>query len=104
MTRNHRHKSGSPELRPVTREQIAALAHAIWHDRGCPEGSDLDIWLEAERQLKNELGEMVERDGIPAQPAVAGDPDADPALRPKIDRQIDRLAPGADDRRSPTSL
>jgi len=33
-------------------EQIAALAHALWHERGCPEGSPDVDWLAAERQLK----------------------------------------------------
>src|SRR5688572_23572618 len=40
-----------PTPPPATREQIQALAHAIWIDRGCPQGCDVAIWLEAERQL-----------------------------------------------------
>jgi hypothetical protein len=32
-------------------EAIALLAYAIWQDRGCPPGTDVDDWLEAERQL-----------------------------------------------------
>jgi hypothetical protein len=32
-------------------EAIALLAYAIWQDRGCPHGSDLEDWLEAEQQL-----------------------------------------------------
>lgn len=96
----------SNKLRPITREQIAALAHAIWQDRGCPQGSDLDIWLEAERQLKGtqSVTKPVAADEIPANPAGAGDPNADPALRPRIDRDLDELPPRGDDKRSPTSL
>ena len=34
-----------------TQEQIAALAYAIWEDRGRPAGSDVECWIEAEREL-----------------------------------------------------
>jgi hypothetical protein len=34
-----------------THEQIALQAQWLWRDRGCPEGIDDQIWLEAERQL-----------------------------------------------------
>jgi hypothetical protein len=81
-------------LRPLpapTHEQTAALAHEIWRERGSPEGSDIDIWLEAERQLR---GIPVGRDGvtdhIPAEPANV-DTDSDPALEPRIDREIKGL-------------
>lgn len=33
-------------------EQIAALAHALWLERGCPEGSPEEDWLTAEQQIK----------------------------------------------------
>lgn len=39
-------------LTPPTDEQVAALAHALWIDRGQPEGRDLEHWFEAERQLR----------------------------------------------------
>lgn len=98
-------RTRSAKLRPVTREQIAALAHAIWKDRGCPQGSDLDIWLEAERQLKDgAIRRPVAADEIPADPARAGDLDADPALRPRIEHALDELPPRGDAKRSPTSL
>lgn len=32
-------------------QDIARLAYAIWQDRGCPHGGDVEDWLEAERQL-----------------------------------------------------
>jgi hypothetical protein len=32
-------------------ETIAARAASIWHRKGCPEGQDEAIWLEAEREL-----------------------------------------------------
>jgi len=34
-----------------THEKIARRAEEIWHRRGCPSGSDIAIWLEAEHQL-----------------------------------------------------
>lgn len=41
--------SGGRELSP--REQMDALAHALWMDRGCPVGSPEVDWFEAERRL-----------------------------------------------------
>ncbi|HEY6345450.1 MAG TPA: DUF2934 domain-containing protein [Bryobacteraceae bacterium] len=32
-------------------ESVALLAYAIWQDRGCPPGTDVEDWLEAEQQL-----------------------------------------------------
>ncbi len=32
-------------------EDIAAEAYAVWVARGCPTGSAVDDWLEAERRL-----------------------------------------------------
>jgi hypothetical protein len=41
-------------------EQIAALAHALWHQRGCPEGSPEEDWLRAEQEIKEQRnGEIV---------------------------------------------
>jgi hypothetical protein len=89
--------------KPVTQQQIAALAHEIWLARGSPEGSDLDIWLEAERQLTQGIvTRPTHRDPIPADPDRIS-PDEDPAvndgIRGELDRLIERPAP-----RGPTSL
>jgi hypothetical protein len=47
-------------LRPAkagpTQEQIAERAHAIWLQHGCDASRDQANWLEAEAQLKAELG------------------------------------------------
>ena len=95
-----RPKTAAPA--PLTHEQIAALAHEIWQERGCPEGSDIDIWLEAERQLRGSPPQQTEHDPIPADPANA-DADTDPALNPDIDREIrDVGSPG--NQRSPTAF
>jgi hypothetical protein len=45
------------QAKPVlTQEQIAERAKAIWIQRGRTLGRDQDNWLEAEAQLKKELG------------------------------------------------
>jgi hypothetical protein len=40
----------------LTQEMIAGRAKAIWQAKGCPAGQDEQNWLEAERQLRAELG------------------------------------------------
>ena len=35
-----------------THDQIAALAHALWEERGCPHDSPEVDWLKAERTLR----------------------------------------------------
>ncbi|HLP75900.1 MAG TPA: DUF2934 domain-containing protein [Candidatus Paceibacterota bacterium] len=35
-------------------EEISARAYQIFVERGCPEGRDLEHWLEAEAQLSGE--------------------------------------------------
>lgn len=39
-------------MKEPTHDEIAIAAHSLWKDRGCPEGIDNEIWLEAERQLR----------------------------------------------------
>jgi hypothetical protein len=81
-------------------EQIAALAHAIWIDRGRPEGMAIDYWLEAERQLKGDVRESLSADDLPAS-NLALDPDR--ALETEMDRELDRII-APPERRSITSL
>lgn len=88
--------------RPATHEQIAALAHELWRERGSPEGSDIDIWLEAERELNGSPPVRSERDPIPADPDRA-DADSDPAINPESDQEIGRVG-GPGEGRSPTSF
>jgi hypothetical protein len=38
-------------MRTPTQDEIALHALKLWHDRGCPEGIDLEIWFEAEHDL-----------------------------------------------------
>ena len=39
---------------PITEEEIAQRAYALYEARGREEGHDLDDWLEAERELLDE--------------------------------------------------
>ena len=76
---------------PPTREQIQALAHALWVDRGCPIGSDIEIWLDAERQLGG--------------PALREEDRVDPATSKaaRVDRELERIV-SPPEQRSPTAL
>lgn len=38
----------------VSEDEIARRARHLWDERGRPSGSDVQIWLEAERQLRQE--------------------------------------------------
>jgi hypothetical protein len=51
----------------VTTEQIAVRAYDIWLSQGRPGGTDLEDWLEAERQLRREATDR-QRDPIPLDP------------------------------------
>jgi hypothetical protein len=37
-----------------THDEIARQAYELWQNRGCPDGCDAEIWLEAERQLRGD--------------------------------------------------
>ena len=41
-------------MNPDPQFRIAERAYFIWRQRGCPEGRELEIWLEAEAELSNE--------------------------------------------------
>jgi hypothetical protein len=44
-----------PAMVEITNEEITKLAHQIWQRKGCPVGRDLEVWLEAEAELKASL-------------------------------------------------
>ena len=46
--------SSSHNFQELTHNEIAERAHTLWSARGCPNGRDDEIWLEAERQLATE--------------------------------------------------
>lgn len=35
-------------------DEIAQMAQQLWQQRGCPNGRDTEIWLEAERKLNED--------------------------------------------------
>ena len=41
-----------------SREEIAALAHSIWEQAGRPEGRDMEHWLQAETQIRQQRGSI----------------------------------------------
>ena len=80
-------------------DAISARAREIWRERGEPQGEDVEIWLQAEREL-------VERGAIPSAP-----PTDLPLRRRRVRDDInenelgDRLADfGEPAERSPTSV
>jgi hypothetical protein len=40
--------------REITTENIAACAYTLWDQSGRPHGRDMEFWLKAEQQLKQE--------------------------------------------------
>jgi hypothetical protein len=101
MKANHFVRPPGRAPKPATQQQISALAHELWLAHGCPTGRDLDIWLDAERQLSAGIfprpALALHRDPIPADPEHPT-PDEDPALGEA------RALVGRRQPRSPTSL
>lgn len=57
-----------------THDEITERARSIWIERGRPGGQDLEHWLDAERQLRNERAGRAERSsGAPKGKAVDQD-------------------------------
>jgi hypothetical protein len=79
--------------RPPTHEQIHALAHALWVDRGCPVGRDIDIWLDAERQLGGGTASLGHGERVDVETSDAA----------RVDRELDRIV-SPPEQRSPTAL
>lgn len=96
---------GSP-----SQDEIALRAHQLWCQQGCPHGHDMDNWLEAERQLREEHGrrrpseipasEDVPLGGRTGTFAALSD---DAPLATKVDEQVGNPG-GAGNSQSPTSL
>ena len=51
----------------IAHDDIAALAHRLWHDRGCPFGSPEEDWFEAQRRLSSPVEAATEN-----KPTTAG--------------------------------
>ena len=50
----------------IAHDDIAALAHRLWQDRGCPIGSPEEDWFEAQRQLSSPVEAATENDSATA--------------------------------------
>jgi hypothetical protein len=94
-------KTDRPHMKPITNEQIAALAHELWLGRGCPAGRDLDVWLEAERLLEGDVT-LHHRDPIPADPERP-EAEEDIALNSEVEQELEEIVRPRS-RRSPTAL
>ena len=47
-----RETKGQPEMKNTPQQDIAILAYALWQQRGCPQGSSEQDWLEAEEMMR----------------------------------------------------
>jgi hypothetical protein len=54
-TTKHSRKTTTGEMRFATHDAIAVRAHELFVSSGCQTGRDLEFWLEAEHQLREEL-------------------------------------------------
>ena len=45
--------TGSAIVKPVSREEVAALAHRFWAERGYQHGQHVNDWFRAEQELRN---------------------------------------------------
>lgn len=96
----------------VNQDEIALRAHQLWCQQGCPEGHDLDNWLEAERQLLSEYAnrsstipasEQVDIPRLGRNDSLFSKLSEEAPLATKVDEQVVR--PGrAASRQSATSL
>ena len=82
------------------RAQISPEAEALWRHKGCPAGSDLAIWLEAERSLihERELARDRRDEAALADPRFAFNADPDDLLSELDERFPERTS------KEPTSL
>lgn len=88
---------------PELRAAISQRAREIWLSRGTPENQDLDIWLEAEREIVPRYQALERNQRASASPQ----PPASSVAADEIDEVelTDRLADFGDaGRRSPTSV
>jgi hypothetical protein len=45
--------TGIAIVKPVSQEEVAALAHRYWAERGYRHGQHIDDWFRAEQELRN---------------------------------------------------
>lgn len=78
---------------PPSPDQVACRAYEIWRAEGCPQGRNVENWLEAERQLR--------AGGVTT---LSRPPDwEDDGLAAEVERRLDEVTEKPSPR-SPTSL
>ncbi len=45
-------RTGIALVKPVSREEVAALAHRFWAERGYKHGNHIEDWFRAEQELR----------------------------------------------------
>jgi hypothetical protein len=51
--KNAKASTGIAIVKPVSREEVAALAHRFWAERGYQHGQHVNDWFRAEQELRN---------------------------------------------------
>jgi hypothetical protein len=51
----------------INENAIRERARWLWQQAGSPDGRDLEFWLQAERALRTEGGELGNQDGVMAE-------------------------------------
>ncbi|HYG23452.1 MAG TPA: DUF2934 domain-containing protein [Verrucomicrobiae bacterium] len=77
-----------------TQEEISARAYQIFVERGCPEGRDLEHWLEAEAQL-NASTQMQTQAPAATTASIGTSPDSRTATRQTQGRKAQKTATSA---------
>ncbi|HEX3729381.1 MAG TPA: DUF2934 domain-containing protein [Opitutaceae bacterium] len=88
------------QLNAVPQELVAERARTLWEQRGRPSDQDLQIWLEAERQLNAQSGRKQTAD--PIKPRI-DQTEPEESLSSEVEQEMDEETPGGS-RRSATSL
>ena len=52
VTKKAAAKTGIAIVKPVSQEEVAALAHRFWAERGYQHGRHIDDWFRAEQLLR----------------------------------------------------
>jgi hypothetical protein len=53
VAKKSKETTGIAIVKPVSREEVAALAHKYWAERGYQHGKHIDDWFRAEQELRN---------------------------------------------------
>ncbi|PTY08507.1 hypothetical protein DB347_02695 [Opitutaceae bacterium EW11] len=90
-------------------DDIAFRAHKLWCERGCPPGSEMQDWLEAERQLLIERGyrkpdHPLKEDTIIPRGTMYDAFAEEAPLAVKTEERLEETSGRAESRNSPTSF